>query len=137
MTNDQTSPLDTEIPLVGWGDYESLRDQIIARTFGHMIRLATPVVKEYHSDLYHDAANLPGIIESGMNQMETSTSFFFVVRHSGTWLGEMALSADAQAHGDDTLRLYWISIWCDDRKAWHIEIEDQTGQGADLLAGRY
>lgn len=135
--NDQTSPLDTEIPLVGWGEYRDLKDQIVCRTFGHMVRLAAPVVKEFLSDLYRDALGLETILDAGLNQIERGTSFFFAVRHSGTWLGEMALAADSQNHGDPTFRLYWITVGCDDRKAWTIEIEDRTGGGADLLAGRY
>lgn len=134
---DQTSPIDTEIPLIGWGDYSTLKDQIASRTFGHMVRLATPVVKEYHSDLYIDAMNLPALIEQNMNAMETGTSFFYAVRKSGTFFGEMALAADSQNHGDSTFRLYWIHLSMDARKAWIIEIEDRTGGGADLIAGRY
>lgn len=134
MINDQTSPLDVEIPLVGWGTYTQLKDQIAVRTFGHMIRLAAPVVKEYHGDLYHDAHNLPGHLDRNINAVETATSVYFAVRHSGTWLGDMAVMAATQAHGDKTLRLYHLSIGCDERQAWSITITDETDTIAQTLA---
>jgi hypothetical protein len=132
--NDQTSPLDTEIPLVGWGSYTYLKNQILSRTFGHMVRLATPVVKEYHSDLFIDAMNLEANLDLGLNAVETATSLYFVVRHSGTWLGEQAIHAATSNHGDSTLRLYHLSLGCDDRQAWSITITDETDTIAETLA---
>jgi len=131
--NDQTSPLDTEIPLVGWGTYDQLKEQITVRTFGHMVRLAMPVVKEYHSDLYTDAMNLEGNLDLGLNAVETTTSVYFAVRHSGTWLGDTAVMAATQNHGDKTLRLYHLSIGCDERQMWSITITDETDTIADTL----
>lgn len=132
--NDQTSPLDTPIPLVGWGSYTDLKDQIVARTFGHLVRLAAPVVKEYHSDLYWDAVNLGANLDLGLNAVETATSLYFVVRHSGTWFGEQAILAATSNLGDKTLRLYHLDIGCDERQAWTITITDETDSIADTLA---
>lgn len=134
MTNSQTSPLNTEIPLVGWGSYSDLKNQIMSRTFGHMVRLATPVVKEYHSDLFIDALNLEANLDLGLNAVETSTSVYYVVRHSGTWFGEQAVIAATSNHGDPTLRLYHLSIGCDDRQSWSITITDETDTIVETLA---
>lgn len=134
MTNDQTSPLDTDIPLVGWGSYTDLKSQILSRTFGHMVRLATPVVKEFHSDLFIDAMNLEANLDLGLNAVETGTSLYFAVRHSGTWFGEQAIHSATSNHGDSTFRLYHLSIGCDERQAWTIRITDETDTIAETLA---
>lgn len=110
--------------LVGWGDWESVKPSLIQRVFGHMVRLAAPVVTEYHSDLYWDAVNLEAILDNGMNQTETATSFLYAVRTSGTNFGESALcSAEIGSPG---LILYTITVEIDDRRCWWIEITDET-----------
>lgn len=134
MTNDQQSPLDTDIPLVGWGSYSDLKNQILSRTFGHMVRLAAPVVKEYHSDLFIDAMNLSANLDLGLNQMETATSMYYAVRHSGTWFGESAIYCATSNHGDPTFRLYRLSIGCDERQSWSITITDETDSLVETLA---
>jgi hypothetical protein len=133
MSNDQRSPLDTAIPLVGWGSYADLKNQIMSRTFGHMVRLAAPVVKEYHSDLFIDALNLEANLDLGLNAVETGTSLYYAVRHSGTWMGDMAVTAATSNHGDPTFRLYHLSIGCDERQAWSITITDETDSIRDTV----
>lgn len=55
--------------------------QVVHHVFGRLIQLAGPVVKHYHSDLYHDsvwlAANVTG------NRFE----FWFSFNESGTHIG--------------------------------------------------
>jgi len=76
---------DTEaVRLYGWSaDFAESKDTILARLFGEMVRRATPVVQEFQSDLYHDVdwlrRNVTGACE-----------FDFLVRHSGTNIGESA-----------------------------------------------
>lgn len=67
--------------LVGWGSFEDLASSIKPRVFGHMVQLAIPVVKEYHSDLFHDATWLN-------ENLTADLTFDYVVRTSGTNLGE-------------------------------------------------
>lgn len=66
--------------LIGWGAFEELQEPIRALLFGHMVKLAIPVVQEYLSDLYHEAH----WIDENVNG---ETTFEFLVRHSGTNIG--------------------------------------------------
>jgi len=73
----------TKHRLVGWGTFEDLSTAILARTFGVMVELSLPVVKEYHSDLFHDSTWLRENVKGEM-------TFDFVVRTSGTHVGDSA-----------------------------------------------
>jgi hypothetical protein len=134
MFNVDNTSLTGRTYLGGWGDWPDMKSSLIQRVFGHMLRLAGPVVKEFQSDLYHDALALEGILDRGMNAIETATSFHFAVRHHGTWTESMAITAATGNHGDLTRRLYQITVERDDRKAWWIEVEDVTDTIADTLA---
>lgn len=124
-----TEPV-TRHRLVGFGDWATMKPSLVQRVFGHLVRLATPVVEEYHSDLYWDAINLEAVLDRNLNQIETGTSFLYAVRTSGTNMEESALcSAEIGSPG---LILYRITVEVDERMTWWIEIEDETNNVAAL-----
>lgn len=109
--------------LVGWGSWEDIgEDYVLPRVFGHLVRLAAPVVQEFHSDLYRDAQWLPKNV-TGPCEVD------FVVRHSGTYLGingakwNMArtyiTSPSNWSKGD---RFYRLALTVDDRGEWSLTI---------------
>lgn len=100
------------IDLWGWGkEYDS--DVLPQRIFGHLVRLAAPVVKEYHGDLYHDAMWVKETISG-------PTEFLFLVRHSGTHIGPSAqLMFDSLS---TNAVLYRVSLSVDERGRWTLRI---------------
>ena len=68
---------DTQVRLIGWGTFEELHLSIRALLFGEMVRRATPVITEYHSDLFHDAHWIT-------NHVNGPVTFDWLVRTSGT-----------------------------------------------------
>lgn len=108
--------------LVGWGDFEDLHDQIRSRLFGHLARLAAPVVVEYHSDLYRDAQWIAENV-TGPCEMD------FVVRYHGTFLGMVGAEwnmarthiQSTSGHGE-TDRFYYLSLTMTDKREWLLTI---------------
>lgn len=108
--------------LVGWGDFDDLSDQIRARLFGHLARLAGPVVAEYHSDLYRDAHWIAENVNGPIN-------LDFVVRYHGTFLGEVgaewnmarAYTQSTSNHGEVD-EFYRLVLTVDDRREWYLTI---------------
>lgn len=98
--------------LWGWGDFDG--SALHQRIFGHLVVLATPVVKEYHSDLFHDALWIKETVTG-------PTSFLFLVRHSGTHLGRSAALMFESVHYDAVL--YNIDLSVDERKRWTLTID--------------
>lgn len=75
--------------------------------FGKMVASAAPVVREYHSDLYHDALSLEGFLAK-------ESPFYFVVRKYGTHLlSHNGVNAHLQVTSSDC-RVYRISLHVDD-----------------------
>lgn len=124
---------DTRIPaepethrLVGWGDFETIgTGYVLPRLFGHLVRLAAPVVQEYHSDLYRDAQWLPKNV-TGPVELD------FIVRHSGTHLGvvgadfNMARSyMEHPVNWSEGDRFYRLSLTVDERGEWSLTITEQ------------
>ena len=91
--------------------------------FGAMVRSATPVVREYHSDLFHDAQRLPELLTG-------QGGFWWAVRHSGTNTGDMAL-AQWEISPRGAVRLYWVEVSNNDG-AWSATFnrvpDDHTGE---------
>lgn len=81
MTTTETEHETVTERLTGWGTFEELA--VLPLLFGQMVKRAIPVVREYHSDLYHDAHWLA-------QHVTGETEFDFLVRTSGTNLGESA-----------------------------------------------
>lgn len=123
--NEKTDPTEqTEAHrLVGWGDFATIGEgHVLPRLFGHLVRLAAPVVTEYHSDLYRDAQWLP---ENVTGEVELD----YVVRPSGTHLGvvgddwNMARAyMDAPSNWGVGDRFYRLNLTTDDRQEWHLTI---------------
>lgn len=79
-----TKNLVKTVRLVGFSDnFPDVAESARAVLFGAMIKRAAPVMKEYHSDLYHDANWLRENLNGPM-------TFDWLVRYSGTNLQEGA-----------------------------------------------
>lgn len=102
--------------LGGWGDFNTLRESLLPRIFGHMVQLATPVVKEFHGDLFHDAEWL-------RKNIDGPCSFEFLVRTSGTNVGESArIMVNIGAPG---AILYRLTVAMEERRqSWSLTIEE-------------
>lgn len=114
--------IETEtVRLIGYGDFADLRHQIASRLFGEMLQRATPVVKEYHSDLFHDAEWLRERIIGRV----CSEQFAYVVRPSGTHLGiqaEYALRPSLWQRGS---RAYIVTLTEDESESqtWYVRFD--------------
>lgn len=69
------------VRLTGWLSFEEGATSIRALLFGAMVDRAFPVVREYRSDLYHDAQWLAEFVNG-------PTTFDYLVRSSGTNLSD-------------------------------------------------
>lgn len=106
--------------LVGWGDYPALRDAILPRVFGYLVGLATPVVKEFHGDLFHDAETLPKFLDAALAG-STYAQWNYCVRHSGTNMnGTATIMFESLAYD---AALYNLHLYMDDRREWWLEID--------------
>lgn len=100
--------------LVGWGNFDTMRESILPRVFGYLVRLATHVAHEYHGDLFHDAEWL-------RKNLTGETSFLYLVRYSGTNLGDSArLMFESLAY--DAV-LYNIDLSVDERGTWWLTVD--------------
>jgi hypothetical protein len=61
-------------------NFNDMARPVRATLFGEMVRRAAPIIKAYHSDLYHDAEWLT-------ENLNGQTTFDWLVRRSGTHLG--------------------------------------------------
>lgn len=88
------------VRLVGWTD---MNHGVRALLFGHMVKLAMPVVREYLSDLYHDAQWLE-------ENVQGPREFDFLVRPSGTNIAESARTGVSIGAGE-TARFYRVRVF--------------------------
>jgi len=109
----ETSPETVAHDLGGWGDFDTLRESLLPRIFGHMVQLATPIVHEFHGDLFHDAEWL-------RREVTGPCSFDFLVRHSGTNLGASAMHM--LAIGAPGGVLYRLTVGMEDRGRWSLTV---------------
>ena len=113
--------------LVGWGDWETMSESVLPRVFGWLVMTATPVVREFHGDLFHDAEWL----RAKMDEHFTSTSMPFrfevCVRYSGTNLnvfGDSFESARAVfTSAAYNAALYLFEVHVDGRGEWTLSID--------------
>jgi hypothetical protein len=78
----------------------------MAKAFGHLVRLAAPVMTSYHGDLYHDALWLHGRAHG------RAFAFYWSVNESGTSIG-LTTGALNRTHG------YRVIVWLDERyRTW-------------------
>lgn len=75
---------------------------ILAPLFGHMVKVSQPIIKGYHSDLFHDA-------EWIRQWVNGPTEFYWLVREHGTHIGETAIMAERQS-GREPRVLFHVAI---------------------------
>jgi hypothetical protein len=108
--------------LVGWGDFATLHHGILTRVFGFMVMAATPVVQEYHGDLFTDADMLRREMTHAFEEQgKTHHSFLYCVRHSGTNMGSSARFMYESLAYDAAL--YNFEVRVDARGEWHLRID--------------
>jgi len=90
-------------------------DPVRAAIFGHMVRLARPILVRYQSDLYHDAMWLASVIDA--------CTFYYLIR-PGTLIYRDAVDADAVAHQLGAV-LYRFDL-TQDRGTWYLAINRAT-----------
>lgn len=133
--HDPHMPESPEVPtvthrLVGYGtDAKFIKGYVLPRVFGHLVRLAAPVVQEFHSDLYRDAEWLP-LNVTGPCEMD------FVARQHGTHLGmvgakwNMARSyMESPSMWTDDDKFYRLALTVDDRGEWSLTVTRVQPEG--------
>lgn len=113
--------------LVGWGDWESMRNSVLPRVFGHLVQTATPVVREFHGDLFHDAEWLRRVMDEHFTVSSSALRIEVCVRYSGTNLNVLgdsfasARSMFASSTYDAALYLFEVNV--DGRGEWTLSID--------------
>lgn len=96
--------------LTGYGPFEEL-PSIRPLLFGQLVERAVPIVKEYHSDLYHDAQWIEKHVTGEL-------TFLFVAREWGTYIGFPEFYAT----------LVEARVFRDTDKAWLVSLVDEDGR---------
>jgi len=100
-------PTTETVRLTGWMSFEDGATSIRALLFGALVDRAILVVQHYRSDLFHDALWIDEFVTG-------PTTFDYVVRESGTNLGESAK--------------VWVSISAGDAaKFYRVELVEDGG----------
>ncbi len=68
---------------------------IKSHTFAEMVKLAAPVLKAYHGDLFHDAMSLNEMIDKGA---QAGVSFSWSVSETGTCMSERIEDVVSREH---------------------------------------
>lgn len=114
---DETTKIGEPIRLYGWEKkWVEAATPVKALLFGHMVKLATPVVKFYPSDLYHDVHWLD-------ENVTGPTVFWFMVRESGTNIGESAITQEYLL-GSQPRSLYRVELVMDERGQWLVTFNE-------------
>lgn len=102
-----------------WGFSETIEDPVQTLLWGHLYRLAHPVVSLEHgypSDLYRDALWIDKWVTG-------PCVFFFAVHEFGTHIGMDARGPEwLQGHHDDTRIAYRIELFKKGRGDWWVSI---------------
>ena len=118
-------PATQTIPLVGWGTYDQVVDSIKCRTFGHVVRLAAPIVQEFHSDLFWDAKIVSDLLDANLSSGQTEYEFAVCLRHSGTHVSDVGSdkgAAISASINETSAFLFRFILTMDDRQYWHLTI---------------
>ncbi len=134
---DETTTLDPTsftVRLTGWQPWEDAARSAKALLFGHIVKLVTPITKEYLSDLFDDAR----WIDNNVDCTNGPFSFDFLIRHSGTNIAGTAKVGESIGTGADS-RFYRIRVFDRGLEAgrhntgdWHAEF--RFVQLADVAA---
>lgn len=82
------------------------QDRIRCATFGLLVRLSTPVVKSYHSDLYRDAQ----YVQSDDFVQSFHEDHVYVARTCGTHLFPASEETGNVRFDDDEVHVYDITV---------------------------
>lgn len=74
------APASQKVRLYGWDEWEGVATPVRAALFGHLVERAKPVVREFLSDLFHDAHWIT-------THVQGPTEFEWLARASGTNIG--------------------------------------------------
>lgn len=112
------------VRLTGWTTFEDNATSIRALLFGAMVDRAFPVVQQYRSDLFHDARWIA-------ENVTGPTTFDYVVRESGTNLGDSAKIAVKIGAGESA-KFYRVEL-VENRGLWSAVFTNvPLSQVADL-----
>jgi len=115
-----TTHLGEKVRLVGWGTFEDLQLSIRARLFGELVKRATPVVKEYESDLFHDANWLT-------QHVNGPCTFDWLVRDSGTNISLTDAPSGANA------AVIGVQIGAPGGVFYRVELVEERGQWSAIF----
>lgn len=123
----------TDHRLYGWEpDWAFAQSPVKALLFGHMVRLATPVMHQYQSDLYHDATWLE-------HKLRPTHTFEWLVRPSGTNLSDDTDVARNSARigvrigAGDTAKFYRVELTASETGEYAVRFTDvPLAEVADL-----
>lgn len=105
------APDSVTVRLMGWGTFEEMSGSILALLFGELVRRAIPIVREYASDLFHDAewlrANVAGPV-----------TFDWMARPSGTNIGAESVAAGLSIGAGAGAVAYRVTVADDGRGLW-------------------
>jgi hypothetical protein len=112
------APTTTETFLGGFGTDPAALG-VDAHVFGALVKLALPVLTNYHSDLYRDAQWLQANLTADV--VGDALTFWFVVRPSGTHIVQSAdmLAAVRGVFRDDNPRVYSVAV-VNRRGSWSL-----------------
>jgi hypothetical protein len=111
----------THTVLSGWS-HDPIQCGIPQRVFGELIQIAAPVVKHYHSDMYHDAIMLQRHITD-----DSIVTFTYVVRDNGTHLNidhEWSSAVVQAFRNDPGARVFSAAVICDERGEWTLAMSE-------------
>lgn len=109
--------------LVYGGDWQSAQSTVRATTFAKMVELAKDKIQYYISDLYHDALWLN-------QELNGPGEFEWVVRESGTWIGETAKIIKEDTYAPFTR--YKFEIREDDNQKWVLDTYESVEEQAPV-----
>ena len=103
------------IELAKWHDpADDIPSTLYSSVYGELIKLAMPIIKEYHGDLYYDAQ----WVEKWLEELATTSEpFYYGVRVSGTHIG-----TDGNIIADHNTGVYKLTIYNLD-SIWYVDIE--------------
>lgn len=109
-----------ETVLASSGTFTEHAPQLRAAVFGRLVRIAAPVITNYHGDLFHDAewliANLNG-----------PSIFWFVARDYGTHIGtDRDLLRYVTTYA--AAPLYRVSLTHEQARRWVVTIEKEEAE---------
>lgn len=109
--------------LVGW-THSPIDGGVPQRAFAELLKIAIPVVKDYHSDIFHDAVWLHDNVTD-----DSTLTFVYVVRENGTHLtldASWSRAVVESFQNDRGARVFSGAIVCDERGAWTLALSERV-----------